>query len=145
MNRLKELRLSKKLKQTELAAMLNISQGALSGWETGRYSIGNEELKKLADFFNVSVDYLLGLPANATARTAPQEAEGLQSFLQEAAEKDNTEYALKDTIEIRIQMELTALLRHADEDTKQAIYEYLRTSSETKKALTQVIALTQNK
>jgi transcriptional regulator with XRE-family HTH domain len=59
MNRLKELRVARGLKQTELATLLNISQGALSGWETGRYSIGNEDLKKLSDFFNVSIDYIL--------------------------------------------------------------------------------------
>lgn len=60
MNRIKELRKEKGLKQTELAAILNVTQGALSSWETGRYDIGNDDLKKLADFFSVSADYILG-------------------------------------------------------------------------------------
>lgn len=60
MNRIKELRKGKGLKQTELAAILNVTQGALSSWETGRYDIGNDDLKKLADFFGVSADYILG-------------------------------------------------------------------------------------
>ena len=60
MNRIKELRKEKGLKQTELAAILNVTQGALSSWETGRYDIGNDDLKKLADFFDVSADYILG-------------------------------------------------------------------------------------
>ena len=60
MNRIKELRKEKGLKQTELAAILNVTQGALSSWETGRYDIGNDDLKKLADFFGVSADYILG-------------------------------------------------------------------------------------
>lgn len=60
MNRLKELRTKRGLKQTELARVLNITQGALSGWENERYSIGNNELKSIADFFGVSTDYLLG-------------------------------------------------------------------------------------
>ena len=60
MNRIKELRKERGLKQTELAAVLNISQGALSGWETGRYDISNDDLKNLADYFGVSADYILG-------------------------------------------------------------------------------------
>lgn len=60
MNRIKILRKEKGLKQTELAAILNVTQGALSSWETGRYDIGNNELKKMADYFGVSIDYLLG-------------------------------------------------------------------------------------
>jgi repressor LexA len=60
MNRLKELRTKRGLKQTELAKVLNITQGALSGWENERYSIGNNELRNIADFFGVSTDYLLG-------------------------------------------------------------------------------------
>lgn len=60
MNRLKELRTKRGLKQTELAKILNVTQGALSGWENERYSIGNNELKNIADFFGVSTDFLLG-------------------------------------------------------------------------------------
>lgn len=60
MNRIKALRKEKKLKQTDLAAILNISQGTLSSWETGRYDIGNDDLKKLAAFFGVTTDYILG-------------------------------------------------------------------------------------
>lgn len=60
MNRIKELRKEKGLKQTELAAILNVTQGALSSWETGRYDIGNDDLRKIADYFGVSADYVLG-------------------------------------------------------------------------------------
>lgn len=60
MNRIKEIRLSRNIKQIELAKELKIAQGTLSTWETGKYEPDNESLKKLADYFNVSVDYLLG-------------------------------------------------------------------------------------
>lgn len=60
MNRLKELRKQKGLKQKDLAGLIGISQSTLSEWESEKYQIDNDNLFKLADYFNVSVDYLLG-------------------------------------------------------------------------------------
>jgi transcriptional regulator with XRE-family HTH domain len=48
------------MKQAELALKLGISQGALSGWETGKYGIDNDSLLRLCTLFNVTADYLLG-------------------------------------------------------------------------------------
>ena len=61
-NRLKELRLSKKITQVELAKHLSVSQGTLSFWEQGKYEPDNKSLTKLADYFGVSVDSLLQKP-----------------------------------------------------------------------------------
>lgn len=66
MNRIKELRKQKNIKQTQLADILNVSQGTLSSWETGRYDIGNDDLRKLAAFFGVTTDYLLGRDIDIT-------------------------------------------------------------------------------
>lgn len=60
MNRLKELRKSKGLLQKDIAKFLNIAVSTYSYWEVGKYDIDNENLKKLADYYNVSIDYLLG-------------------------------------------------------------------------------------
>lgn len=60
MNRLKELRKSKGITQTEISRMLGISQNNYSYWENGKVKIDNESLQKLADFFGITVDYLLG-------------------------------------------------------------------------------------
>lgn len=60
MTRIRELRKSKKLRQSDLAAALQISQATLSNWESGRYEPDFEALKKMSDYFQVSVDYLLG-------------------------------------------------------------------------------------
>lgn len=60
MNRIKELRQSKKLRQSDLAVELQVSQATLSNWESGRYEPDFDALKKMSDFFQVSVDYLLG-------------------------------------------------------------------------------------
>lgn len=59
MNRVKQLREEKSLKQTELAQMLEISQGTLSNWERGVHDPDNETLGHLAQIFDCSVDYLL--------------------------------------------------------------------------------------
>lgn len=59
MNRFKQLREEKGLKQVDLAAKLNISQSTLSNWERGIHDPDNESLMSLASFFDCSVDYLL--------------------------------------------------------------------------------------
>lgn len=61
MNRLKELRTDKNLSQAKLAELFNISQQAVSHYEKGSRDIDSALLKNLANFFNVSTDYLLGI------------------------------------------------------------------------------------
>ncbi len=46
--------------QTQIASILNCSQRVYSNYECGDIDIPTEILIKLADFHNVSVDYLLG-------------------------------------------------------------------------------------
>lgn len=58
--RLKELRERDDLSQKELGKALNLSQGTVGGWETSRREPTLLGLHELADFFNVSLDYLLG-------------------------------------------------------------------------------------
>jgi len=58
--RLKKLRKEKGLTQEELAQALNITRSALSLYEIGKRDPDTETLRKIAGFFNVSVDYLLG-------------------------------------------------------------------------------------
>ena len=58
---LKTERIKKGLSQMALAKILGISQQTIGSWETGRTSPDLETLVKIAKFFNVSTDYLLGL------------------------------------------------------------------------------------
>ncbi len=58
--RLKELRTEKRLLQGELARLLNVSKSAISGWEVGRNQPSYDILISLAEFFDVTVDYLVG-------------------------------------------------------------------------------------
>ncbi len=62
--RLKEIRKSKGISQLKLAMDLNTNQNTISRYETGEREPGINELIKLADYFNISVDYLLGRTDN---------------------------------------------------------------------------------
>ena len=59
-NRLRDLREDKDLKQKDLAELLKVHQTTYSDYELGRLNIPVPTLHILADFYNVSVDYLLG-------------------------------------------------------------------------------------
>lgn len=60
MNRIKDLRQRNGLTQATLASHLGIAQNTLSYWENGKFEIDNASLCKIADFFHVTTDYLLG-------------------------------------------------------------------------------------
>lgn len=64
MNRLKELRKEKKLTQKELADIAEVSKRTLAYWEKGETNIKPDKAQKLADYFGVSVGYLLGYDDN---------------------------------------------------------------------------------
>ncbi len=59
MNNIKELRKEKKLTQTELAVYLGVDQTAISKWELNKALPDTLMLINLAEFFDVSIDYLL--------------------------------------------------------------------------------------
>ena len=56
---LRSIREDKDIKQKDIATYLNVSQNTYSQYETGVISLTAEVLIKLADFYKVSVDYLL--------------------------------------------------------------------------------------
>lgn len=65
MNRLKELRQEKKLSQKELADYLGVNEKTISRWENGESTIKSDKAQALADYFGVSVGYLLGYTENS--------------------------------------------------------------------------------
>ena len=62
--RIKDLREDKDLSQKEIAKILNMSQTGYSKYEVVTNDIPTKILIKLAQFYNTSVDYLLGLTDN---------------------------------------------------------------------------------
>ena len=59
-NRIRALRKAKGVRQVDFAAELGVNQSAVSNWETGRNEPDNEMLRLIADYFGVTVDYVLG-------------------------------------------------------------------------------------
>lgn len=56
----RSLRESEKLKQSELAEKLDVTQRKVSYWENDKVEPSLAELWKLADYFNISIDELIG-------------------------------------------------------------------------------------
>ena len=57
---LKRLRESRGITQAKLSSLLSISPSTVGMWEQGRRDPDYENLKRIADYFNVSTDYLFG-------------------------------------------------------------------------------------
>ena len=72
--RLKKLRMEKDLTQAALARELNVTQQAVAKWEAGKSLPDHAMLLRLAQYYGVSVDYLLGLPAEEPGLTALAQA-----------------------------------------------------------------------
>lgn len=70
MNRIREARKRSGIKQIYLCAQLGISQGALSGWENGKYEPDRAGWIKLSKTLGVSVDYLMGLSTENNEKEA---------------------------------------------------------------------------
>lgn len=102
MNRLKELRQEKKLSQDKLSQEFNINLRTIQRWENGESQIKPEKAQQLAEFFEVSVGYLLGYePENIPKRSIYEEV--YSALLRVKAERPNHE----DRVAIRdICMEL---------------------------------------
>ena len=71
MNRIYEMRKNAGLTQADLAKALGVTDVAVSKWESGKQSPSSKTLSKLADFFGVSVDEVLGRPNSTKWKTSP--------------------------------------------------------------------------
>ncbi len=59
--RLKDIREDRDFTQAQIAVVLETTRQQVSKWETGVQMMGADKYAKLAKFYNLSVDYLLGL------------------------------------------------------------------------------------
>ncbi len=69
-NKIRKLRIKEKLTQTYLAKNVETSQEVIAGYENGNISIPLIVVKKIADFFNVSVDYLISKSGSLEEQSA---------------------------------------------------------------------------
>ena len=91
--RIRELRESKSLQQKELAIDLGVTQPTISDWESGRKIPSAKNTAKLADYFGVSVDYLLGREETPAPETQDgSEDREIREYLQMI--KDDPKYRI---------------------------------------------------
>lgn len=79
MNRIKKLREEKNMLQEELAKILNVTQKTISNYETESRDIPTKYIMQLADFFDVTSDYLLGKSDIKKDKSSSENKENLSS------------------------------------------------------------------
>ena len=65
-NRIRELRKKARLSQQTLADQIGVFRNTISNWETGYSQISLENAKNVAEYFGVTIDYLLGSESDKT-------------------------------------------------------------------------------
>lgn len=78
MNKIKEARLQKGIKQNDLAQILKVSQGTLSNWERGEHDPDSQSLLLLSEILEKSIDYLLGGSDNASNNAQKNSSAGAE-------------------------------------------------------------------
>lgn len=78
--RLKEVRKSRRLTQAQVAEGVNCSASTLSRYETGKRQPPLDMLVRLADFFDVSLDYIFGRTPPDSSALSSYEKDMLESF-----------------------------------------------------------------
>lgn len=73
MIRLQALRKQRKMTQSQLGYYLNISRSTISQWESGKKQPSLDDMIRLSDFFQVSLDYLVGRSDNIEIERKLQE------------------------------------------------------------------------
>ena len=85
MNRIKDLREDRDLRQVDVAEAVRIDQRSLSNYETGKTNPDSETVIRLARFFGVTCDYLLGVSQTNLLdhRAAVKELDDITTRLEE--------------------------------------------------------------
>ncbi len=94
-SRIASLRRRRSMTQPMLAEKMNVSRSTVTSWENDRRSVSNEDLVKLADYFGVTTDYLLGnVQANPNEDT-PKHID-VEDIVDDAAMLTSRNQALSD-------------------------------------------------
>lgn len=88
MNRIKELRKTYNISQEKLAEEFEVERATISRWENGKTDPSNDDLLKLAQYFKVSLDYLLGRTLNPTPPDQKTQSPDILYRLKSSSEND---------------------------------------------------------
>lgn len=80
MNRIRDLRISKGWRQTDLAEKMNTAKSVISRYETGRLGIDADTICQLCDIFGCTADYLLGRSSSPSPVIAEEDAAVLDAY-----------------------------------------------------------------
>ena len=80
MNRLKDLREARGMKQLELASLLRVTRQAISRYEIGDRDMSPDTIAQVCRIFDCTADYLLGLSTQRTAQISDDDAELLSAY-----------------------------------------------------------------
>lgn len=95
--RLRDLRRENNLTSRDLAKLLNVSQPTITRWENGLQEPSKKNVKKLASYFNVSSDYLLGLTDEREPYKKPMKFEETLKILENTKRNDDI-FTITDNI-----------------------------------------------
>ena len=121
--RLKELRKKKGLTLEELAKEIGVTKATISRWESGERGLKISQLQKLADYFNVSVGYLLGntdMPRDIVKNYNYKQE--INSFIKDLEESN---YKNLDMINKGIFLECVQAISLLDIDERKSINDFL--------------------
>lgn len=128
MNRLKTLRLSRGLTIRALADQVGISHTQITHIENGKRNLTSKNASRVADFFGVSVDYLLGKSAEEIYNGFVSSLRG--DFLTEAVDSNGSvTQKIADCVPepIRSRLDVVFVLQHISDPAKlQALYQTAR-------------------
>lgn len=128
MNRLKTLRLSRGLTIRALADQVGISHTQITHIENGKRNLTSKNASRVADFFGVSVDYLLGKSAEEIYNGFVSSLRG--EFLTETVDTDGSvTQKIADCVPepIRSKLDVVFVLQHISDPAKlQALYQTAR-------------------
>jgi transcriptional regulator with XRE-family HTH domain len=82
--RLRELRRSRDVTQNELAQIIGVSGSAVSAYENGKKVPGSDTLMRLAEYFDCSIDYLMGKTEGRKAGAVVIKSDDLPVILRDA-------------------------------------------------------------
>lgn len=100
MNRLKELRKEKGVRQPTLGIAIGVSVRTISRWENGETQIKPDKAQELADYFGVSVGYLLGYESKGESLLSRIEVKMMSDFLVQTGRSDEYRQGVKDLEEL---------------------------------------------
>ena len=117
--RIRELRVNARLSQTQFANVLHVRNSTLSQYESGHRSPNDQIKRRIADYFNVSLDYMLGRTSE-TNSVSPQRTTGMFAIEVDIRKRNLNRQELED---------LRQALLIADDTTLRALIQLLKIRS----------------